>query len=285
MMLGNGAIAYALGTPAPIQAVSIPEPAAGPRVVSLAPSLTEIVCAVGGLDALVGRTSACDYPPDVAQVRIIGGFGTPSLELLAAVSPTVVFEVDLDDQAIGRKIDALGLRRVHVPCDALDDVPAAIRTVGSLIDRKDQAHALAASLREKIAALRARAAAETDRPSVYVEIWHDPVMTAGTNSFLSELVYLAGGRNIGDELRKDYCQVSPEWIVAKDPDVILCLYMSDAGRARSALMERSGWRHMKAVTAGAVFDGFDNNLILRPGPRVLESIDLLRACIRKKASP
>jgi len=265
---------------------AVPAPAtAGPRAVSLAPNLTEIVCAVGGLDTLVGRTSACDYPPEVAKVKTIGGFGTPSLEQLVAVSPTVVFEVDLDDQAMGRKIDNLGLRRQHVPCNTLDDIPAAIETVGSLIDRKAQAQALAAGLREKIAALRTRAAAETNRPSVYVEIWHDPVMTAGTNSFLSELITLAGGRNIGDELQKDYCQVSPEWIVAKDPDIILCLYMSNTGRARQALMERNGWQHMKAVAASAVFDGFDVNLIVRPGPRVLESIEALRACIQKKASP
>ena len=264
-----------------------PTPAARPgtRVVSLAPSLTEIICVVGGQDMLVGRTSACDFPPDVSRVKVVGGFGAPSMELLTAVSPTLVFEVDLGDAAIGRKIDNLGIRRAHVTCRMLDDIPAAIENVGSLINRKDAAQAVADDLKQKIAALRGRAASETNRPSVYVEIWHDPIMTVGTNAFLSELVYLAGGRNIGDEVAKDYFQASSEWVVSRNPDIILCLYASNKGGAKKEVMGRNGWESVKAVSRGTVYDGLNNDLILRPGPRVLQSIDLLRKCIQPTGSP
>ena len=255
------------------------------RVVSLAPSLTEIICAVGGMDLLVGRTSACDYPAGVSKIRVIGGFGAPSLELLTAVSPTLVLDVDLDDATVGRKIDGLGIRRAHVKCGMLNDIPTAIRTIGALIDRTAQAQAFAGNIEQQVAALRARASSETNRPSVYIEIWHDPITTVGTNAFLSELVYLAGGRNIGDEAPKGYFQASPEWVVSRNPDIILCLYMSEKGRARKALMERSGWQSIKAVRSGAVYDGFNNDLLLRPGPRVLQSIEMLRAAIQNRESP
>lgn len=257
----------------------------GVRVVSLAPSLTEMVCAVGGMDTLVGRTSACDYPPEVSAIKVIGGFGAPSMELLTAASPTVVIEIDLDDQTVGRKIRNAGLRLEHVTCRRLDDIPTAIETVGTLIDRREQALALADDLKQKIAALRVRAGSETNRPSVYVEIWHDPLMTAGTNAFLSELVYLAGGRNIGDDVAKDYFQVSPEWVVAKDPDIILCLYLSKQGSAKAAVMNRNGWASVKAVHRGTVYDGLNNDLILRPGPRVLQSIESLRPCVQGSSFP
>ena len=95
-------------------------PSAPIRIVSLAPSITEAVCAVGAGDLLVGRTSACNYPDEVvASVPVIGGFGTPSLELLAKARPTLVLETALADEAIGLRIDAMGLRRERIRCRGL----------------------------------------------------------------------------------------------------------------------------------------------------------------------
>lgn len=252
-----------------------------PRVVSLAPNLTEIVCAIGGGESLVGRTTACDYPSDIVRrVPAVGGFGNPSLELLLEAKPSLVLDVDLADETLANKIRNLGLRRERVACRRLDDIPSAIRAVGSAMGLDERARALAGDMEARIRQMRDEARGVTNRPRVYVEIWCDPLMTAGRSSFLSELVYLAGGTNVGDSLGKEYGQVSPEWVLAQAPDVILCLYMANDGVARRLVVRRQGWDAIPAVRNGRVFDGLDNNMILRPGPRVLGSIQALRRCIQ-----
>ena len=252
----------------------------GERVVSLAPSVTEIVCAVGGAGLLVGRTSACDYPPEsVTKVPIIGGFGAPSLERLIAARPTLVLDVDLADDTLATQLQAAGLRRERVRCRGLADIPDALLQVGALLHREQVAGGLAESLRTQIAALRREDTAVTNRPAVYVEIWNDPLTTVGRGTFISDLVHLAGGRNLGDEVEREYFTVSPEWVLARNPDVILCFYMTPDAGARALVLKRSGWQHLGAIRRGAVYDGFDNNVVLRPGPRVLEGIKAIRRAL------
>jgi iron complex transport system substrate-binding protein len=250
------------------------------RIVSLAPSITEAVCAVGAGALLVGRTSACDYPDEVvASVPVIGGFGTPSLELLAEVRPTLVLETALADEAVGLRIDTMGLRRERIRCRGLEDIPGMLRQVGALTGRETTGRELAAELSRKLFELRATAS-ERVRPKVYAEIWHDPMTTIGAGTFLSDLIALAGGESVGDDAGKDYYQVSPERVLSSAPDVILCLYMGQNEGAADAVKARPGWQHLKAVRNGAVFDGLANDILLRPGPRVLEGVALLQACFR-----
>ena len=261
-------------------------PVGGERVVSLAPSVTEIVCAVGGGDLLVGRTSACDYPPlTVARIPVIGGFGAPSLERLIAARPTLVLDVDLEDESLAKQLQAAGVRRERIRCKSLDSIPDALLQTGALLHREHAARSLADSLRTQIAALRRDDAGVTNRPSVYVEIWNDPLTTVGRNTFISDLVHLAGGRNIGDEVEREYYTVSPEWVLARDPDVILCFYMTPDAGVRDQVLRRSGWQHLGAIRRGAVHDGFDNNVLLRPGPRVLEGIKAIHESLAAGARP
>jgi len=238
------------------------------RVISLAPNITEIVCAIGAEDLLVGRTTACDYPPEtVESIPVIGDFGAPSLEMIMSAAPTLILETDLADESIGKRMSQLSLPRKRIACRTLFDIPTAIEEIGGMLDRKEKADALAADLRSAIDRMRKRAKSATDRPSVYVEVWHDPMTTAGRHTFLSELIALAGGENIANDVEEDYFEVSPEWVIARNPDVVLCLYMSRGSEARSTVINRAGWQHLKAIRTERVFDGFDNNLLLRPGPR------------------
>ncbi|MEI7437079.1 MAG: helical backbone metal receptor, partial [bacterium] len=170
----------------------------GPRVVTLAPNLTELVCAVGAGDRLVGRTSVCNYPLEiVARVPVIGDFGVPSIERILALKPTVLLEADMADPATLARLQRSGIAVLHVPCVRLDDIPSAMLMIGQNVGRTREATALAADLRRKIAALRAAAGvSQSPRPRVYVEIWNDPLSTVGHNSFLAELVRMAGGDNL-----------------------------------------------------------------------------------------
>ncbi len=250
------------------------------RVVSLAPSITEIVCAVGGENMLAGRTSACDYPRSITEeVPVVGGFGKPSVEALLSVEPTLVLDADLADESIARKIEQMGFRRERVSCNSIADIPEAIRRVGRLIGRTDTAEELASTLEADLEQLHEDAASVTNRPRVYVEIWDDPLWTTGSKSHLSRMIYLAGGTNIGETVNKDHFQASHEWVVSKDPEVILCMYMSRDESAKEKVMNRPGWQVVDAIAKKNIYDGFDNNLILRPGPRIIQGIKELRDCI------
>lgn len=280
----------------------------GERIVSLAPNLTEIICAVGAGGVLVGRTSACDYPPEIVKsVPVIGGFGAPSMDRLLKTRPTLILDVALEDETVANLMTQLGVQRVRVPCAKLDDIPTAILTVGRLAYCEQAAQPLAERIRREVSdrrrALEERKVSGQTPPTVFVEIWGDPLMTVGRNSFVAELVALAGGRNLGDEVTdKDYFPVSSEWVIARNPDIILCLYMAEGGGGkekqtsnaqrstlngsaiRNQIAKRTGWAQIKAVREGRVYGGFDNNLILRPGPRVLEGIAAMQACIQKSES-
>ncbi len=293
----------------------------GNRIVSLAPSLTEIVCAVGAATQLVGRTTACDYPPEIIpSVPVVGGFGAPALDLLLKLRPTLVLEVDLADAAIGKAIDETGLARRRIACSTVDEIPRAILQVGRLTGCDDQARSLAETIAARVAELRGtaqrRLASDRPGPAVFVEIWGDPLTTVGKKSFLSDLVSLAGGRNLGDEAAdKDYFTVSAEWVIARNPDVIICLYMSKPGKTegkrseirdqRSAInhqpsspshppstihhppsssdwariASRTGWAGVAAVKHHRVYGSLNDSPIMRPGPRILEGIEELRRCI------
>lgn len=255
--------------------------AAKVRVVSLAPNITEILCAIGAEHVLVGRTSACDHPPEaVKRIPIVGGFGNPSLELLASLKPTLLLEVDVADTSIRDAIDGLGIRRETILCRGLDDIPKAVITIGRLVDRDSEANALAKGIRSQIDSLRASRPAPERLPSVYVEIWNEPLTTVGKGSFVSEMVAIAGGNSIGDSIETENFVVSPEWVVSRDPDVILCLYPTPHKNADDLVRKRLGWRDVSAVRSGNIFGGLRIDAILRPGPRVLEGIDELRKCIQ-----
>ncbi len=254
------------------------------RIISLAPNLTEIVCAIGAGHLLVGRTSVCNYPPEtVASIPVVGGFGTPSIETLTALKPTLILDIDLLDEAVGNKIDELGLHRERILCASLKDIPEAIRKIGRLSQHENEAGDLANTIMNRLTTLEPAAVPASGQLSVFVEVASDPLFTIGKSSFISELVRIAGGKNIGDEAaEQSYFQITPEWVIARDPDIIICLGPSGAIPAREAVIKRSGWENVNAVKTGHVYDNLNADVISRPGPRVLEAIEQLRAIIQNQ---
>lgn len=268
--------------------VALPAGPTGPRVVSLAPNLTEIICAVGAAGHLCGRTDVCNFPPEVIRrVPIIGNFGKPFMEALLAQHPTDVIEVDLEDKSIAALFVRLGIAHHRIPCQRLADIPTAIRQVGRITEHQAQADALADTISSGLTVRQAvlTATSVTNRPLVFVAVWWDPLMTVGRNAFVSEVISLAGGRNLGDELARDYCTVSSEWVLEHNPDVIICLSPGASGTALARLVDRVGWRDLRAVQSGRVLDGFDLDILSRPGPRVLEGIDQLRRMLAASGQP
>ena len=244
------------------------------RVASLAPSLTEIICAIGASDCLVGRSSACHHPADVVKrVPVAGDFGIPILEALAKCAPELVVTVDMEDQNSVQAIEHLGIRHESIPCRSLDDIPRAIRRVGQLLHREDSAEKLADEFIATLTSLRQQK--PTTRRRVFIEIWGDPLMTAGRKSFLNDLIELAGGANIAGDVARDFFQISTESVLARDPEVVILLEPGPVDISR-----RTGWAEISAVKSDRICRDLDRDLLEIPGPRVLQAVEALRQCLR-----
>lgn len=218
----------------------------------------------------------------MSNVPVIGDFGVPSLERIVSLRPDQVLYTDVADPMMDSKMTRVGLHPVHIACERLTDIPPAIIHVGQLIHREPQAKALAASLISQIQTAREQATTFINRPRILVLIWHDPFYAAGSKSFVSDLIALAGGQNIGDEINRDYFQASSEWVLAHDPDIIFCFFMASSTPVSQTIIRQPGWSHIKAVRDGRVYDGFDNNVALRPGPRVMQGFEVIKNQIHAK---
>ncbi|NTU98193.1 MAG: cobalamin-binding protein [Chlorobiaceae bacterium] len=258
------------------------EKAGKPAVVSLAPSLTEMIYAIGAGEQLVGRTSACDWPREALHVPVAGAFGRPSLEVLASINPDLVIDVDLEEKNAGDKITSLGIRKETIQCRTPDDIPAALRRLGKLTGHVEKADSLALTIEKGLDEYRRNAATATSKKRVYLEIWDDPFWTGGKGSYTSSLIAYAGGENIGDAIAKEYFEISQEWVISQNPDIIACMYMSKYYSAKEKVRKRPGWTNIKAVRENRVYDNFDNNIFLRPGPRVLEGIRQLSELLHRQ---
>lgn len=250
------------------------------RLVSTAPNLTECVCAVGAGHLLVGRTESCDYPADIVRgVPVIGGFGTPAIEPLLAARPTHVLETVLADPEIVRRLQALHVPVVHVPCTRLSEIPGALCQLGALTGHTAEADALAAAIRKGIDDARSETAALGHRPRVLLLFAPDTPITAGRNAFISELIELAGGVNIGGSSLTDYYHVSLEWLITQNPDIILCLFETSGRDPVSLFSSQTGWSAMRAVRERRVYTVSDLSAVSRPGPRVLEGLAQLKTVL------
>jgi iron complex transport system substrate-binding protein len=246
------------------------------RVVSLAPATTELVFAIGAGDRLVGRTRWCDYPAQALALPDLGDGLQPNLEAVLGASPDLVLLYHSATNAeSARRLRAAGVAAVQLGINRLDDVPRAARLIGPALGRAGAADSLAAAFLADIARLRA-AGGDTpggSGPGVLLLAWDSPPIAIGASSFQSEILALAGGRNIFDDLDRPSAEVSLESIVARNPDAVLIT----GGRAPEAF-DRPEWRLVPAIRERR-FIQFDHPAFDRPSPRAPDVIVALRAAI------
>ena len=246
------------------------------RLVSLSPNLTELVYALGLESHLVGRSSACDYPPDAKSIPVVGDFGRPNHEALLNARPDVVLLTDLENPGIRMQLERQGIHTMVLSCEGWTEMMDAARQMGLIFDQEAAANVWIAELEQRLAELNDRvnkAFSRHERPSVYVEIWGNPITTAGQNSMLHEVVELAGGRHIGSSLNGRYMAISTEWVVQADPEIIVLAYMLDGMRPAEALRRRMGWKNIRAVAQNRIIDDISPDVLLRPGPRLIDGAE------------
>ncbi len=261
--------------------VQLPRPAR--RIVSLIPSATETLVALGATDRLVGRTDF-DHGPAVDGLPSVGGGMDPSMEALLALRPDLVLGWETrGDQPVGRRLAELGIPAFMVSVEDTTDVFRTVANLGRLTGRDDAADSLAAALRLQLTEVRASVAARP-QPTVFFLVWNDPPMTAGPGTFISQLVGVAGGRNVFADAGSDWPNVSLEAIVRRDPD-FLVLPQGEKGGAHDVVRLRGepGWREMRAMREGRTIL-VPANLMNRPGPRMGEAARRLRDALHSEAA-
>lgn len=271
-----------------VRSIRAAAPAAAPeggarRIVSLAPSLTETLFAIGAGERVVAVTDLCDFPPAARELPKVGGLTSSNLHLesVVAARPDLVVSVGLNQEEAVAALRRLGIPVVVVPTDrGLGEVVAAVRRLGELSGRSAAAEALAGELERRLAAVDGALAGlpPAARPRVYFEVWDRPLMTAGPDTFLGEIVERAGGANVFADVRGRYVQVSPEVVLARDPEVILTAKREGGPRGAADFAARPGWAAVDAITAGRVHL-LDGDLVSRPGPRAVEALERTAALL------
>jgi iron complex transport system substrate-binding protein len=236
------------------------------------------VYVLGVSTQLVGRSSACDFPPEAASVPIVGGFGRPSLEAVVACKPDVVFFTDVEKPGLFAALGAAGVRAVRLPCESWEDIERAAHTIAAEAGHPERAVAWVASSRARRKALQQKVERRMPAqaaPRVYLEVWGDPLTTVGAGSYLTDVIARAGGTNICAVLPGAYPHVSPEWVTSQRPECIVLAYMRGGAAVAESLPRRPGWESLPAVVHGHILHQMDPDLLLRPGPRLLEGMEQL----------
>ena len=243
------------------------------RIVSLLPSFTEILFAIGAGDRVVGRTQWCDYPPAALAVPSVGDGMPPNIEAVAARKPDLVVLYNAGPNVTAAKqLERVGVRTVLIDLNRLEDLGPATRTLGRLTGLEQRAESLALSMDSLLDRPRPPSTA-----SLAFIVWDNPPIIIGHGSFLDELAARAGARNVFGDVAAPSAQVSLETIAARDPQWIAVL--SDSG-ALPEFAKRREWRAVRAVR-DKHFLLLKGSLFGRPGPRSGEAIKQLRALLAR----
>ncbi len=248
------------------------------RIISLAPSNTEILFAVGAGKQVVGRDDFSDYPAEAKSIKDIGGsMGKYDTEAIVALHPDLVLAGEINTPELVNSLGQLSLTVYYLPNPtSLEAMYANLETVGQLTGHQSEAAGLVVSLKKRVAAVDTRIAPLNSRPTVYYELdATDPTKpyTAGPGTFVDLLISRAGGTSVGRSLTSQWAQISLERLVVDNPQIII-LGDSAYGVTADSLKQRVGWNGLAAIQNGQVYP-FDDNLVSRPGPRLVDGLEAL----------
>lgn len=244
------------------------------QVVSLAPSITEIVFALDRGDRLAGATRFSDYPAAARKLPKVGSYVRLDLERITALAPDLCIAVkDGNPIEIVRRLEDLGIPVFAVDPRDLESVMTAIAQIGRLLNAGDRADALVRDMEARIGRIHHLAQEASRRPGVFFQIGIQPIVAVGTNTFIHKLIETAGGRNLtaGDV---PYPRLSREQVLALAPEVILVTSMARGETFTRMKTEWERWTDLPAVRQGRIHL-VDSNLFDRPGPRVVVGLELL----------
>lgn len=242
------------------------------RVVSLAPSLTETLFAIGAGAGVVGRTPYCNYPPESQAIPIVSDLSTPSYEKLLRINPDLVLMTFVgNSSAAYKRLAELGMTPFAIAAETIPGTIAAIDTIGRLVDRRIEARALISSIQHELDSI-AVLVSNQPRISAFIVLDRAPLMTV-SGGFINEALERAGGVNIAAGDPAAYPRYSREEVLRRDPDVIIV--PGDSAVSAASLVESfPEWVGLRAVRTGSV-RSIPSDILFRPGPRLGLSVRAL----------
>jgi len=246
------------------------------RLVSLAPSNTETLFALGVGDRVVGVTQYCDYPDEAKSRPQVGGYATVDIERVVSLSPDLVFVTRVHEKEVLPALERVGLKLIAVHPRTLPAMLESMKLVGLATGKSGAASRLTADLSKRIEAVASgtRALGPDRRPRVLYVNWPDPIKSAGGDTFADDLIQKAGGVNIAHDLT-GYASMTLETIVSRNPEVIVLSGMSAGPKAIfNAIMSESRLSGTDARRSGRVYE-IEGPLFERPGPRLVLGLEQL----------
>lgn len=236
------------------------------RIISLAPSNTEILFALGLGDKVVGVTDYCDYPPEALNKTKVGGYANPDVEKIVALDPDLILVAHGTPMEVVNSMAGLGLTVFGIKTTDLDDLLGDIRTIAEITDKELEAQALTLEMENRIQAVTNQTDELEQRPRVFYIVWHDPLWTAGSGTFIHELIEKGGGVNIFGNVT-GYPTISIEEVIARDPEIIITSEWSYEWAINASELASTN-----ASQTGRIYT-LDDDLVQRPGPRLVEGLE------------
>ncbi len=256
------------------------------RIVSLAPSNTEILFALEAGDRLVARDELSDYPSRAERIPSLGSlYPKVEAEAIVLLAPDLVLAAGMTSPDDVKALARLGLVVYSTSIAAnLEDIYRDIAAIGALVGEVDRGRRLIRELQRRVENVRAKTFREEKRKVFYEIDATDPSKpwTAGPRSFIDQLLTLAGGTNVARSGPDRYFQISLEELLSEDPAVIILGSSTYGGQTPELVAARHGWRGIRAVRNGSVYV-FDDKLVSRPGPRVVEGLEVLARLLHPAA--
>lgn len=243
------------------------------RIVSLAPSNTEILFALGLEGKIVGVTDYCDYPEAAKGKEKIGGFSEPNIEKIVSFKPDLILANDIHQKPI-EELKKLNIVSVVLDPKDFNGIFASIEIIGKATGQDDVALTLVNNLKERMKNVEDMISKLTkdERPKIYYELWPSPITTTGPGTFVDDIIQRAGGENIARDAKKAYPQYSQEMIVAKNPDIIIFSHHGSSNQSIEDILERQGWESINAIKEKKVIY-VDENIVQRATPRLIDGLE------------
>ena len=251
------------------------------RIIALAPSITEIIFALGQQDRLKGTTQFSNYPAEAAKLPKVGSYVRLDLERIVALNPDLCIAIkDGNPKGIIDRLQSLNIPVFAVNPRNLESMIQTIQKIGSILNASQKANTLVKDMRSRIQQVDALVSRIDRRPRVFIQIGISPIISAGTNTFIHELIVRAGGLNVAASNRA-YPHFSREQVLALAPDVLIITSMARSGAFEKAKADWNRLSHMPAVREKRIYT-VNSDVFDRPSPRLLDALEILTRLLHPK---
>lgn len=252
------------------------------HIISIAPSITETLYAIGAGDQLVGRTDYDNYPEAVLDLPSVGGFSADSIsiETIISLEPDLVIGGSVLQGEVATALNESGIPCVIFEKNSVDGIMDLMLLLGDVTGNPEDAAAAVDEMKTRLSqvATVVDTIPEEERVTVFYEVWHEPLMTTTNQTFIGELINLAGGTNIFANLEETYPAVSAEAIIDANPDVILGPSSHGDQLSAEMISAREGWSELAAVKNERIYI-IQGDIISRAGPRVVDALEAIATAL------